>query len=62
MPLVGGESISADPQHINIRYKQLRYRVLGGTWTPWHLGQTTCINAGYAITINAVDDLTFKEQ
>ncbi len=60
-PSAGGESIGANPQRIDIRYKQLRYRVLGGTWTAWHVGQFTCISAGYGITIYAFDDYLVKE-
>ena len=60
-PYVGGESAGVDLQKIDIRYRQLRYRVLGGNWTPWGLGQGSCISTGYGITIYALDDLLFKQ-
>jgi hypothetical protein len=60
-PHAGGESVGANPQHINIRYRQLRYRVLGGSWTPWTSGQGACVSAGYGFTIYAFDDFMPKE-
>jgi hypothetical protein len=60
-PSAGGESVGAALQKIDTRYRSLRYRVLGGTWTPWHVGQTTCASAGYGITIYAFDDFLVKE-
>lgn len=62
MTSVGGESIGYDPQHIDIHYKQLKYRVLGGTWTPWHVGQTTCVSAGYKLVLNGFADVWVQEQ
>ena len=61
-PNIGGESIGADPQHLDIHYKVLKYRILGGTWAAWHSGQITCVSSGYLLTLNGFADVYVKEQ
>lgn len=56
-PNVGGESIGADPQHIDTRYRALKYRVLGGNWTNWTTS-SFCVNSGYVVTVNSVTDIS----
>jgi hypothetical protein len=62
LPSVGGESIAHDPQHIDVHYKALTYRVLGGTWTPWSAA-SFCTNAPYYyIVYGGNADIYPKEQ
>jgi hypothetical protein len=60
-PIVGGESLGYDPQHIDIHYTLLKYRVLGGTWTAWVAPNGSCVSVGYHLLINGTADVWAEE-
>lgn len=55
-PSVGGESVGANPQKIDVHYRELQYRVLGGTWTDWDSNRFICEDATwYDVTGSGTD-------
>jgi hypothetical protein len=49
MPSAGGEAIGG-PQEVDVRYRDMQYRVLGGSWTYWTSTALTW-DLGYRVTL-----------
>lgn len=62
LPAVGGESPGDTSGDIDVRDQELRYRILGGTWTAWQASdEASCADAAYGITTFAADDKRYHD-